>query len=112
MAFEEERFAGGFGEGVGKAVAEVEGGGMSSFAEVGIGLACNMGLFFGDGFDGDAGAAHQGVELAAAGVFGLSFNDDRGFNEVGRGDARDLGCDNGAGVGFGVAFIEEDREQG
>src|SRR5216684_5289338 len=48
VALEEDRFACRFGEGVGKTVAEIEAGGMAAFPVVGVGLAGQEGLLFGN----------------------------------------------------------------
>lgn len=51
IALKEEWLAKGFGEGVGKTVAEIEAGGMAAFAVVGISLASEKCLVFGDRLD-------------------------------------------------------------
>ena len=45
---EEERLAGGLGEGVGEAITEIKAGGMAAFAVIGVALSCKESLFFGD----------------------------------------------------------------
>lgn len=88
VALEEDGFAGGAGEGVREAVAEVEVGGVAAApAKVSVGLAGDARLLGGDGLDADAEPVEQIIETATEqGVF-PAVDDDVGFNE---GAGRDL----------------------
>jgi hypothetical protein len=55
LAIEEERFAGCPGQGVGETVTKVETSSMAAFAVVGVALASQESLLFGDRLDQDAG---------------------------------------------------------
>jgi hypothetical protein len=63
VAFEEKRFAGGFGQGVREAIAEVKCGRVAALAVIGISLPGDVRLLFGDRFDGDMGSAKKRVAL-------------------------------------------------
>ena len=72
VALEEEWEGAGFGEGVGGAVAEVEGGGMAALAVAEEGMAGGVGEGSVLGDDLDGGAGDEGVEsvqLAASPVW-------------------------------------------
>src|SRR5260370_31695851 len=62
-------------------------GGLAASAVVGVGLACQESLLFGDGLDGNAGGAEKGVALAEALVAKASFRHNRGLNEGSGGDS-------------------------
>lgn len=68
VAFEEEWEGAGFGQGVGGAVAEVEGCGVAAFAVAQEGLAGEFGQGSVLGDDLDAGAGAEGVVSAGGGV--------------------------------------------
>jgi len=53
LAFEQERLAGNFGEGVGKAIAEVQSGRMAALAEVRPCLTGGIRVFLCNGLDAD-----------------------------------------------------------
>ncbi len=56
---EEERLAGGLGEGVGEAITEIKAGGMATFAVVGVALTREEGLLFGDRINGNSRVAEK-----------------------------------------------------
>ena len=76
VAFVEQWFTAGLGQGVGEAVPIIEAGGVPSLAKVGISLPGGVSLLFSYRFDGDARAAEESVERAGAGMFGLGLDDE------------------------------------
>ena len=76
FAFEKERFAGGLGEGVRKAIAEVESGRMASFAEVGVALTREKGVLFGDRINRNSRVAKKRVALAHTEIAAATLCDD------------------------------------
>src|SRR5712664_2612876 len=81
VAFEQKGFSARFSQGVGETVAEIEASGMAAFPVVGVGLASQEGLLFGNRFDGNAGGAEKGVALAEALIAKATFRHNRGLNE-------------------------------
>jgi hypothetical protein len=82
---------------------------MPALAEIRIGLARYMRLFFGYRFNDNSGAAKESIELPAAARFGLSLDNDRHFDKIGGRDPAGVSLSDGARVGFGIAFVEQDR---
>ncbi len=89
VAFEKKGFAGGFGEGVSETISEIEAGGMAAFAIIGIALACEESLLFGDRLDGNAGGSEKRVALAEALVAYPAFRNNGSLNKGGGGDSTD-----------------------
>ena len=59
LPFEEHRFAGEPGEGIGEAVSEIQPRRVAALTEVEEGLAREMRLLDGERFDGDVGSAEK-----------------------------------------------------
>jgi hypothetical protein len=108
LTFEEQRLAGGPRESISKAIAEIETGGVTSFAEVGEALSGKKGLLLRDRFDCDSRATEKRVALADAAIASLSFHDDRDFNKIRSGDAQRAGFADGFGVKRRIGFGEQD----
>src|SRR2546421_2850865 len=81
LTLEKEALPRRFGEGVGKAVAKVEAGGMAAFAVIRISLAGQEGLLFRDRLNGNAGSAEKRIALKEALVTDAIFRDNRGFDK-------------------------------
>ena len=83
VPFKQQRFTCELCERVGKAIAEVQLGGMAAaFAEIAIGLACNSSLGFGYGLNDDLRLFDQVVEAPAGDGVTARVYDDRGFHEI------------------------------
>ena len=69
---------------------------MPALAEIRIGLARYMRLFFGYRFNDNSGAAKESIELPAAARFGLSLDNDRHFDKIGGRDPAGVSLSEGA----------------
>lgn len=86
LAFVEEGFSGHFREGVGEAIAEVEGGcGVVALAKPSPGVSGDGDLFGGEGDDFDGLALKECIEFLAACRAQSAFQNDSGFKNVERG---------------------------
>ena len=54
---------------------------MAALTIVGVALACQKSLLFGDRLDGDAGGTEEGVALKEALVADAAFRNNRSFNK-------------------------------
>ena len=82
VALEEKWLSARFGQGIGKAVAEVEPSLVTAFAVVKERLARQMAMLDRYGLDNDAGPSKQHVDLAFGFYSELTFNDHRQFNKT------------------------------
>ena len=112
-ALEEERFGGRLGEGVGEAIAEVQGGGVAAtFAKIAVGFASDACLGFGDRLNEEFGGADEVVEAAAGDRVAATVNYGGGFDVVDGGDAPGLGGGDGLGKRVRFGLIAEDGDEG
>ena len=88
-ALGQERFAGGFGECIRKAVAEIEGGGVPAFSVLAPGGSGQFGLFRVHGNDLQIGAHDEEVEFAAS-CFALAGFDETPVSSMLAADTRRL----------------------
>ncbi len=87
-AYEQQRFTGGLGERVGKAIAKIQLCRMSAaFTEIPISVPGQPGLNFADRFDVDAGRFEQVIKAAAGDWITAAVDDHRGFDKIHRRDA-------------------------
>src|SRR5512135_2328489 len=108
LAFEEERLTSNFGKGIGKAIAEIQPGGVAALTEIEEGLSREVRLLDGDGFDDDAGPSKKNIALAARVESKLTFNDNRKLNEVCGADQAMIGRVDQSGVKFFFRFPKKD----
>src|ERR1700688_2380800 len=87
VPLEEERLAGVLGERIGEAVAEIQPGRVTAFAEVVKGLAREMRVLDRHRLDHNANAAKQSVALLEDCHGELALDDDRELDEIPRGHA-------------------------
>jgi hypothetical protein len=105
VAFEKERLASEFGEGIGEAVSEIQPCRVAALAEVVESLAREMRLFDSHGFDHYANAAKQCVALLGDLNPELTLDDNREFDEIPSRDAAARGAADGLDKEFGIRFI-------
>ena len=83
IAFEQQRLAGGLGQGVRKAIAEVQLSRMTATsAKISVGLPGDP-LRFGDGFDDNFCLCNQFIEAAAGNRITTAIDNERGFDKAG-----------------------------
>ena len=86
-AYEQQRFTGGFCEGVSKAIAEIQFCRMSAaFTEIPISVPGEPGLTFADRFDEDSCLSEQVIKAAAGDWITAAIDDHRGFDKIHRRD--------------------------
>src|SRR6266850_1600434 len=83
---------------------------MAAFTVIGVALACQESLVFGDGLDGDAGGAEKGVALADALVADPAFRKNRSLNKGGGGNSTTRRRGNGINENLKTRLTEHDGE--
>lgn len=112
VAFEEKRLAGGFGQGIGETVAEIEASWMAALAKIREALPCDERLFFREWGHGDARTAEKGVPLANDRVSTARFNDDRDLDETSGGDGAKTGVHDSFKKDLESRLTEQDGQKG
>ncbi len=111
-ALRQQRFAGGFGEGVGKAVAEIQPCGVTAFAVLAPGRAGEVCEFGVDGNNLDLGADDKEIELPACATAFAALDHHASF-EDGRGrDEAATGSDDGVAEDVALRLVKKDCRQG
>lgn len=83
VPLEKQRNAPALCEGIGKAVAEIQRGGMITFTKIEVGLARDIGMLVRDGLNANIGARDEGVEMSSGRAAHLAIDDDSRFKVVG-----------------------------
>src|SRR5258708_35810496 len=84
----------------------------AALTEIAKGLACDSRLSFGDWFNGNVRFSDKIVEAAAGDRISASVDHQRGFNEVGSGQAPDRISLDRAGAVLRIRFVTKDCEHG
>jgi hypothetical protein len=92
VALEQQRFAGCFGKGIGKAIAKIQSSFVAPLAEIVESLSRQLAMLNRDGFHDDAGPSEEGFGLAHAVGAKLALDDHRQFNIIGDADLRAFCC--------------------
>jgi len=102
ITLEKKRFIEGFCQGVRKTIFEIEFRTAATLSEVRPGLTSSVGLFLGNGFEGEPGKSEKLIPLPAATVAGLRFDNDGIFDQCCYRHTADSRVANGAGVALGI----------
>jgi hypothetical protein len=108
----QQRLTSGFGQGVGEAVSEIQGGGVAALAVLAPGGAGEVGLFGVYGYDLKIRAEHEEIELASSGFTATGFENDSGFEHGGGGDEAGFGGDDVGEEALTFWFVEKNGDEG
>src|SRR5712664_2252787 len=83
---------------------------MAASAVIGVALACQESLVFGDGLDGDAGGPEKGVALTDTLVADPAFRKNRSLNKGGGGNSTARRRSDGVNENLETRLTEHDGE--
>src|ERR1700723_4090052 len=112
VAFEEQRFASGFGKGVGEAIAKIEASGMASLAVIGECLTREECVLFSKRLDGNGGLAQQGLPQKNPLCARSGLENDGNLDKRGRRNSRRFSCHNRLVKDFRPRLAEQNSEKG